>query len=72
MTTNKISPACIHCRFSASYAPIRPNEQATLRYVRYAPHAKLFNTESLNAYEHFVPNYPVVVEKMFCGEFEAK
>lgn len=72
MTIEKIRPACIRCRFCAKYAPLRPNEKSTLRCVRYAPHAKLSNTDTAEAYDNFFPNFPVVADQMFCGEFEAK
>ena len=72
MYEDKKRPACIECRYSAKYAPLCGEKEPILRCVRYAPHPKLSNINDFEIYDKLLPNYPVVADRMFCGEFEAK
>jgi hypothetical protein len=72
MNAETNTPRCRNCQYSAKYAPVGFNAKATLRCVRYAPRPEIINTGSMGTMEHYFPNYPVVFEDMFCGEFEAK
>lgn len=72
MPASNVSPACIRCRFSARFAPISSGEIIHLRCVRHAPQAKLSKTGTDEIHERFYANFPVVTERMFCGEFEEK
>lgn len=72
MNAETNAPQCRNCQYAAKYAPVVFNATATLRCVRYAPRSEIINTGYLGATEFYRPNYPVVSEEMFYGEFEAK